>query len=114
MGIRWRLSVVVILAAAVLGGLVPHGLFAGTESAATQMVQAIEMPLVGPTTCADAMCGKAAPTPTAPSPGVALAATLGVLALAAAAASGLRRRARGHVALPTGARDPLFHPPRFS
>jgi hypothetical protein len=110
MGIRWRLTLVAILAAAVLGGLVPHGVVAGTETAATQMVQTLE----GPINCADATCGKAAPTPTAPSPGVALAAVLGALAVVAAATAGLRRRARGPAALPAGTRDPLFHPPQFS
>jgi hypothetical protein len=114
MGIRWRLSLVAILAAAVLGGLVPHGVVAGTETSATQMVQALERPLTGPINCVDATCGKAAPTPTAPSPGVALAAVLGALAVVAAAAAGLRRRARGPAALPAGTRDPLFHPPQFS
>jgi hypothetical protein len=114
MGIRWRLSLVAVLAAAVLGGLVPHGVVAGTETAATQMVQAVERPLTGPINCADATCGKGTPAPTAPSPGVALAAVLGACALVAAATSGLRRRARSHIALPAGTRDPLFHPPQFS
>jgi hypothetical protein len=113
-GIRWRLSLVAILAAAVLGGLVPHGVVSGTETAATQMVQAVERPLTGPLNCADATCGKGAPAPTAPSPGVALAAVLGACALVAAAMSGLRRRVRAHIALPAGTRDPLFHPPQFS
>ncbi len=111
---RWRLGLVAILAAVVLGGLVPHGIVTRTETAATQMVQAVDTPLTGPVTCSDATCGKAAPTPTAPSPGVALAAVLGALAVAAAATSGLRRRARGHVALPAGTRQTLFRPPRFS
>ena len=114
MGKWWRLSLVAILAAVVLGGLVPHGIVGTTEAAATQMVQAVESPLTGPITCSDATCGKAAPTPTPPAPGVVLAAALGALAAVGAATSRLHRRAMDRAALPAGARDPLFHPPKFS
>jgi hypothetical protein len=114
MGIRTRLALVAVVAAAVVFGLVPHGVATVTGTATTQIMQAVETPFDGPISCADATCGKAAPTPTAPSPGVALAVVLGALVVAGVAASAIRRRGRQVMALPAGNRDPLFHPPQFS
>ena len=63
--------------------------------------------------CPDATCGKGSPAPAAPSPGIALVAV--VAGLWASRRGRLVRRRRGRVlALPAGARDPLFHPPQFS
>jgi hypothetical protein len=109
----WRVGLVAVVAAAVLGGLVPH-VVASPESAGAAMVQAIESPLASPTSCTDATCGKGTPTPAAPSPAVALVAVLGGLAVAAAAAALIRRRSAVVGALPRGRQDRLFHPPQFS
>ncbi len=114
MGIRSRLALAAVVAAAVVFGLVPRGVVTVTETAGTQIVQAVESPFATPVSCTDASCGKAAPTPAAPSPGVVLAVVLGALVVAGAAASAIRRRGRQMVALPAGNRDPLFHPPQFS
>jgi hypothetical protein len=114
MGITWRLGLVAVVAAAVLGGLVPHAVASGTENAGAAMIQAVESPLASPTTCVDATCGKGAPTPAAPSPAVALVAVLGGLAVAAAASGLIRRRSAWAGALPSGRPLPLFHPPQFS
>jgi hypothetical protein len=113
MGMRWRVGLVAVVAAAVLGGLVPH-VASGAESAGATMVQAVGSPLAAPTSCVDATCGKGAPTPAAPSPAVALVAVLGGLVVAAAAAALIRRRSREVGALPSGREDRLFHPPQFS
>ena len=114
MSMRWRIGLAAVIAAVVVGGFVPHAALSGTDRAATQVVQAVEAPLSGSVNCADATCGKGNTAPTAPSPGIALVAVAtGALGLAAAAAC-IRRRRGQHMALPTGARDPLFHPPQFS
>jgi ABC-type Fe3+ transport system permease subunit len=110
---KWRLGLVAVVAVAVLGGLVPH-VVTGAESAGVTMAQAVESPLTSPTSCADATCGKGAPTPAAPSLAIALVAVLGGLAVAAAAAALIRRRPAEVSALPSGRRDRLFHPPQFS
>jgi hypothetical protein len=112
--IRWRIGLVAVIAAAVVGGFVPHGVLSATDTSATQVVRAVEAPLSGSVNCADATCGKGNTAPAAPSPGIALVAVVaGVLGVAAAAAC-VRRRRGQHQALPVGVRDPLFHPPQFS
>ena len=71
------MGLVAVVAAAVLGGLVPHAVASGTESVGVTMVQVAESPLVFPTTCTDATCGKGTPAPAAPTPGIVLAAVAG-------------------------------------
>ena len=114
MGLKWRIGLVAVVAAAVLGGLVPHTVASGSESIGVTMAQAVESPLVSPTTCTDATCGKGTPTPAAPTPGVVLAAVLAGLVVAATAAALIRRRSAWSGALPSGRQVPPFHPPQFS
>jgi hypothetical protein len=114
MSLRWRVGLVAIIAAAIVGGFMPHGVAAAAESSATTVVHAAEGPLSWTLNCADATCGKGSPAPAAPSPGIALAAVVGGMVAAAAAMAGVRRRRLQAAALPAGTRDPLFHPPRFS
>ena len=111
---RWRIGLVAIIAAAVLGGFLPHGALSVADTSAAQVVRVAEAPLAEPVNCLDATCGKGSPAPGAPSPGIALMAVVaGALGVAAAAACVRRRRGRV-LALPAGTRDPLFHPPQFS
>jgi hypothetical protein len=115
MGMKWRFGLLAAIAAAVVGGLMPHGVLAATQGSATEMVQLAEAPVLSmPLNCMDATCGKGTPASGTPAPAVALAAVLGGLAIAAVAASSIRRRRALVVALPEGTRDPLFHPPQFS
>jgi hypothetical protein len=114
MSLRWRVGLVAVIAAAVVGGFMPHGVVSAAESSATQVVQAAEVPLSGPMNCLDATCGKGSPAPAAPSPGVALFAVVAGMVAAAAIVAAVRRRRGRVVPLPSGARDPLFHPPQFS
>lgn len=114
MSLRWRIGLVVVIAATVVGGFMPHAVLSAADSSATRVAQVAEVPLSGPVTCLDATCGKGSPAPAAPSPGVALFAVVAGLAAAAAAVSAVRRRRGSVVPLPAGARDPLFHPPQFS
>ncbi len=114
MRMKWRFGLVAIIAVAVVGGFVPHGVLSGAEGTATQMVQIAETPVSTPVPCMDATCGKGSPAPAAPAPAVALAAVLAGVAAAAAVVSTMRRRRARAVLLPAGARDPLFHPPQFS
>src|SRR5580704_6269736 len=113
MALRWRFGLAAVIAAAVLGGVLPHGALSSAQATAAEMVQAVETPLAQPTSCADAICGKGSPAPAAPVPTVALVAAMAGVVATAVAAAVIRRR-RGVVAsLPAGTRDPLFHPPRF-
>ena len=114
MSLRWRVGLVAVIAAAVVGGFMPHSVVSATESSATAVVQVAESPLSFPGQCADATCGKGTPAPAAPSPGVVLAAVVAGAVVAAAAASSIRRRRGQAAVLPAGSPDPLFHPPQFS
>jgi hypothetical protein len=114
MSLRWRIGLVAVIAAAVVGGFLPHGVPSAADASVVQAARIAEAPLSSPISCLDATCGKGSPAPSAPSPGVALVAVVTGLLGAAAAAARVRRR-RGRVLdLPRGARDPLFHPPQFS
>ena len=85
MSIRWRIGLVAVIAAAVVGGFLPHGVLSVTDTSATQVVRALEAPLSGSVNCADATCGKGNTAPAAPSPGLALVAVVaGVLGVVAA------------------------------
>jgi hypothetical protein len=114
MSMRWRFGLVAVIAAAVVGGFVPHSVLSVTDTSAAQVVRAAEAPLSGPVNCADATCGKGSPAPAAPSPGIVLMAVVAGAAGVAAAAAFIRRRRVEGLALPAGIRDPLFHPPQFS
>ena len=114
--VRTRLGFVLaaIVAAAVLGGLVPHSVTSDVVATARPAVAVLEEPLSVPVSCADAVCGKGSPTPAAPAPALALAAVIGAAVMAALAVMTFRHR-RTHVApLPAGVRNGLFRPPRFS
>jgi hypothetical protein len=102
------------MAAAVVGGFVPHATLSAAETTGAQMAQLVEAPLATPSGCTDVTCGKGSPAPAASSPAVAMAVVLGGLAVAALAASAVRRRRPPVAPLPAGIRDPLFHPPQFS
>jgi hypothetical protein len=78
------------------------------------MVQIAEVPLATPLHCLDTTCGKESPAPSAPTPTVALAAVLAAFAAVAALGAAFRRHRTQTASLPTGDRDPLFHPPQFS
>ncbi len=114
MRMRWRFGLVAIIAAAVVAGFTPHGVLSAAESSGAEMVQLAEAPVAMPLTCMDVTCGKGTPAMSAPAPAVALAAVMAGIAAAVVAASVIRRRRALVVALPAGARDPLFHPPQFS
>jgi hypothetical protein len=114
MSLRWRLCLVAIIAATLVGGFMPHGVLAGTQSAGTDLVQVAENVVSVPLNCIDATCGKGSPAAPAPAPGIALAAVVGGLVAAAAVSSVIRRRRLQGGVLPAGVRDPLFHPPQFS
>ena len=114
MRMKWRFGLLAIIAAAVIGGFMPHGVLAGARADAPEMVQIAEAPVALPLQCVDATCGKGSPAPAAPTPTVALAAVLSALAVVAALGAAIRRRRTQTASLPAGTRDPLFHPPRFS
>ena len=92
MSLRWRIGLVAIIAAAVVGGFLPHGALSSADTTATQVARMAESPLSAPVSCLDASCGKGSPAPAAPSPGVALVAVVTGMVAAAAAAACIRRR----------------------
>ncbi len=111
---RWRVALAAVIAAVIVGGLLPHGALLDAQSATREMVQVAEAPVMAPSNCIDATCGKGSPIGSAPTPTVALAAVLCGLALVAIAAARRRRRRVQAEPLPAGAPDPLFRPPEFS
>ena len=114
MPMRRRLALVAVIAVAVVGGFLPHGVLSAGQSTATDLVQVAQTPFTSAPSCADAVCGKGSPAPPAPVPIVALAAMVGGLVVAAIAAARLRRQ-RAHLGpLPAGTPDAPFHPPQFS
>jgi hypothetical protein len=114
MRMRWRFGLLAVIAAAVLGGIMAHGVLSGVQSAGTGMVQIAEAPASSvPSNCLDATCGKGSPAVPASAPALALAAVVAGLAVVAAAAAASRRRRTQAIVLPAGARDPVFRPPRF-
>ncbi len=114
MRMKWRFGLVAIIAAAIVGGFMPHGVLTGAQAGVTEMMQIAEAPTAMTSHCLDATCGKGSPAPAAPTPTVALAAVLAALAIVAALGASIRRHRRQTASLPAGARDPLFHPPQFS
>ncbi|HWF15776.1 MAG TPA: hypothetical protein VG244_06305 [Acidimicrobiales bacterium] len=114
MPVRARVALVAIIGAAIVGGFLPHGLLAGAQGTATEMVQAAEAPLTALPGCVDATCGKGSPAPPAPAPTAALAGVLSGLAVVAIAVGRRRRRRAEVVPLPAGSPNPLLRPPQFS
>jgi hypothetical protein len=119
MSLRWRWSLLGVLVAVVISGLMPNALLSKAETGiitsanTTISWSQVESPFFG-SGCADASCGKGVPSPAAPTLTVVAAATLsGILALVA-----LRRRTLfEYVAsgvLPRGNFQGFFHPPQFS
>jgi hypothetical protein len=114
MPLRWRWSLVVILAAVVLAGFLPQALLSGSRPPAGIAVLSASFTPAIPSACAGADCGKSAPAAVTPALSGAMLVALGGAAVIAAAAFASRRiRSRVHV-LPRGAVAMLFHPPQFS
>jgi hypothetical protein len=114
MPLRWRWSLVVILAAVVFSGLLPQALLSGARPAAGVAVISTPLTPTLPSLCAGADCGKSAPAAVTPGLSGAMVVALGgaaVVALAALASKRIRSRVK---ALPRGSATPHFHPPKFS
>jgi hypothetical protein len=114
MSLRARLSMVVVLAAIVLGGFMPQALLTGTYAAPGQMAIARPGPPTFPSGCAGASCSKSAPgVPTPVLTIAALAGMVGVLFKASGGGSSRRIRTLAR-SLARGVASTLFHPPQFS
>lgn len=109
-----RVALAAVIATAVVGGFLPHGVLFVAQNASRELAQAAEAPLVSAPNCVDATCGKGSPAAPAPTPVIALAGVLSGLALAGLAAARWRRHRAQSTPLPAGVPDPLFHPPQFS
>ncbi|HWD54500.1 MAG TPA: hypothetical protein VG346_05225 [Acidimicrobiales bacterium] len=114
MSVRSRVALVAIVAVAIVGGFLPHGLLAPAQSTAAEAVQLVETPLASLPACADVTCGKGTPAAPAPAPMVVLAGVLGGLAVVAIAAGRLRHRRAQVTPLPAGSPNRLLRPPQFS
>ena len=105
MSIRWRIGLAAIIAVAIVGGFVPHGVLSVADTSAPRW-RGVEAPLSGSVNCADATCGKGNTAPAAPSPGIALVAVVaGVLGVrqlpsASGAGAGSIRASRSEHATP--------------
>jgi hypothetical protein len=114
MALRWRWILVAVMAAAVLGGILPQALLGGTQAPAEMTVLAATGPPTFPSGCSGASCGRSAPAAPAP---ILTIAGVAVLAAAVVTLSGRgisrRIRSRAHT-LPRGTTMVLFRPPQFS
>lgn len=114
MSLRWRWSLVVVLAAMVLGSFIPQAFLHGALTPASMTTVAPQGPPTFPSGCAGTNCGKSAPTPATPA--LTIAALTAAAALAVRVAAGYRSRRirpQSHV-LPRGSLATPFHPPKFS
>ncbi len=114
MALGRRLVLVAVLAAAIVGGMLPHAALSAVPGRTAEIVQAAEAPLAGPLHCLDATCGKGTPSALTPTPGVVLAAVLGGMVAAFALSAAATRRRLRPSPLPSGVTDPFFHPPKSS
>ena len=114
MALGRRLVLVVVFAAAIVGGMLPHAALSAVPGRTAEIVQAAEVPLAGPLHCLDATCGKGAPSAPTPTPGVVLAAVIGGMVAAFALSTFATRRRLRESPLPSGVTDPFFHPPKSS
>jgi hypothetical protein len=114
MSLRWRWSLVIVLAAVVLGSMLPQTFLQGSLSTATMNAIAPAGNPTFPPGCVQASCGRSAPTPVAPV--LAVVGAAAATGFAVRAATGHRsRRMRSHrVNLPRGMMAALFRPPQFS
>jgi hypothetical protein len=114
MSLRWRWSLVVVLAAIVLGGFMPQALLSKPFLPVGPAAMALQDAPTPPSGCTGVSCNKgapAAPTPTLTI--VALAALAGVVIMAVG--GGASRRIRSLVrTLPRGTIPFLFRPPQYS
>jgi hypothetical protein len=114
MSLRWRWSLVVVLAAMVLGGFMPQALLSQPFLPVSPAAMAIQDASTVPSGCTGVSCNKGAPA--APTP----ALTIGALAAMTAAVVGavgsraFRRICSLVRTLPRGTIPFLFRPPQFS
>jgi hypothetical protein len=114
MSLRWRWTLVVVLAGTVLGGFLPQALLSGSHAPASMVALSETGPPTFPSGCSGGDCGKS--TPVAPTPSLMIAALAGLAGLlASAVARPVSRRIRSRrSSLPRGIARVLFHPPKFS
>jgi hypothetical protein len=114
MSLRWRWSLVLVLAAVVLGSLLPQTFLRGSLSTVTvNAVTTTGSPILPPG-CAEASCGHSAPTPVAPVLAMAgAAAATGFIVRTVASHRSRRIRSR-RINLPRGMAAALFRPPQLS
>jgi hypothetical protein len=114
MSVRWRLSLVVVLAAVVLGGFMPQALLSKPFLPVSPTALATEGTPTAPSGCTGVSCNKGSPG--APTPSLTIAALAAMTGVVLQAAGGrASRRIRSLVrSLPRGTVPFLFRPPQFS
>jgi uncharacterized integral membrane protein len=114
MSLKWRWCLFVVIASAVLGGLIPTAASSAVLQPSRAVTLLAEEPPTGPLTCFGTSCNKGVPTPTTPPLYIAAlcAAVAGALAYALTRST---KRIRPKVApLRLGNPTVLFRPPQFS
>jgi hypothetical protein len=114
MSLRWRWSLVVVLAAVVLGGFMPQSVLTGAHAAPVQVAIARTGPPTFPSGCAGTSCGKSAPVAPIPVLTIAALAAMAGTVLKMSRTDWCRRIRTLGRRLPRGTISSLFHPPQFS
>jgi hypothetical protein len=111
---RWRWSLVVLIAATVLGGFMPRALLTDAIVPVRSAFTLVEEAPIAPSGCLDATCGKGAPAPATPSLTLVAVAVAAAIAAALVAVSWHRRRRSLAYALLPGSPSTLLRPPQYS
>jgi hypothetical protein len=114
MALRWRWILVAVMAATVLGGILPQALLSRTQAPAEMTVLAATGPPTFPSGCAGASCARSAPASPTPILTIAGAAVLAAVVLTASGRGISRRIRSGAHGLPRGTTMVLFRPPQFA
>ncbi len=112
--LRWRWSLVVVLAAIVLGGFMPQAFLTGARAVTSPIALTPAGPPTFPSGCTGTSCSKSAPV--APTPVLTIAGLAGLVAIVLKHSGGrFSRRIRNFAfRLPSGTVTPLFHPPQVA
>jgi len=114
MSLRWRWSLVVVLAAMVLGGLLPETVLDANHAPASMTTAVSVGQPAFPSGCSGSNCVRSTPAPATPVLAIAGLAALTGFVTGAGGGYRTRRASPRTRALPAGIPVSLYRPPQFS